>query len=324
MVNIYYLSKAKTGKKDLRGAKLRGADLSGLDLRKVDFRDADLRGVIFEGADLQGADFRKATFGRKVNFKNADLRGALFSNYGKYNTVWTNAKLEGAQGIILDSLYDNDYDNKVHRGDTVEEEDRKEEEREIIDTFKRTLAQVKEKTSPYQYCKKVKEVSKRYWTDIYTTDQRRGPSPSFAEEYNFTVQFWDEFRSIKEEAIKEAELLAKQDQEDRERERLERSNRARYVSDLEHDVSRAKRDKELESLALSIGALQAQPEYVEEHGEKLQSLQARIEEKYSVVGKGLRYLKRLFNKGRRASQIRTASKMINQINKEIADLKKDL
>ena len=60
----------------------------------------------------------------------------------------------------------------------------------------------------------------------------------------------------------------------------------------------------VEALAKEVGSLQAQPEYVKEYGKVLDNLQAKIEEKYSVVGKGLRYIKRLFSRGRRASQIK--------------------
>jgi hypothetical protein len=73
-----------------------------------------------------------------------------------------------------------------------------------------------------------------------------------------------------------------------------------------------------------VGSLQAQPDYVREYENILEDLQAKIEEKYSVVGKGLNYLKKLFSRGKRASQIRTASQMLNQLNKEISDLKKEL
>ena len=100
--------------------------------------------------------------------------------------------------------------------------------------------------------------------------------------------------------------------------------RRKTIKDIKFRVSRAKSDKELEALAKEVGSLQAQPEYVKEYGKVLDNLQAKIEEKYSVVGKGLRYIKRLFSRGRRASQIRTASQMLNQLNKEIADLKREL
>ena len=100
--------------------------------------------------------------------------------------------------------------------------------------------------------------------------------------------------------------------------------RRKAIKDVTKRVSRAKTDKELEVLAQEVGSLQAQPEYFKTYGKVLEDLQAKIEEKYSVVGKGMRFIKKLFSRGRRASQIRTASQMLKQINKEIADLKKEL
>jgi len=103
-----------------------------------------------------------------------------------------------------------------------------------------------------------------------------------------------------------------------------KKERNRVVSDLMNQIDKAKKDKELEDLAQEVGSLQAQPDYVREYENILEELQAKIEEKYSVVGKGRKFLKRVFNKGRRASQIRTASQMLNHLNKEISDLKKEL
>jgi hypothetical protein len=100
--------------------------------------------------------------------------------------------------------------------------------------------------------------------------------------------------------------------------------RLKAIQDVTKRVSRAKKDKELEALAQEVGSLQAQPEYAKEYKKVLDDLQEEIEKKYSVVGKGLNYLKKIFRRGRRASQIRTASQMLNQLNKEISDLKKNL
>jgi hypothetical protein len=73
-----------------------------------------------------------------------------------------------------------------------------------------------------------------------------------------------------------------------------------------------------------VGSLQAQPDYVKEYGKVLEDLQAEIEEKYSVLGKGLNYLKKLFGRGKRASQIRIASQMNQELQREIRELKRDL
>lgn len=100
--------------------------------------------------------------------------------------------------------------------------------------------------------------------------------------------------------------------------------RLKAIQDVTKRVSIAKKYKELEALAQEVGSLQAQPQYVKEYKKVLDDLQAKIEEKYSLLGKGMRFIKKLFRRGRRASQIRTASQMLNQLNKEISDLKKEL
>ena len=96
------------------------------------------------------------------------------------------------------------------------------------------------------------------------------------------------------------------------------------IKKLEVRVDRAKGDKELETLAKEVGKLQAQPEFKDYHKHQLLDLRDRIEGKYSVVGKGLRYLRRLFKKGHRASQIRVASQMNRELQREIRELKRDL
>ena len=108
------------------------------------------------------------------------------------------------------------------------------------------------------------------------------------------------------------------------RKTLEKLLRAAVIRDLEFRVSMASSDRFLEDLAKEVGYLQAQSEYVKEYGKVLNDLQTKIEEKYSLLGKASLYLKKLFKRGRRASQIRTASQMLNQLNKEISDLKKEL
>ena len=95
------------------------------------------------------------------------------------------------------------------------------------------------------------------------------------------------------------------------------------IKELEVQVDRAKGDKELETLAKEVGKLQAQPDLFS-YKHQLLDLRDRIEGKYSVVGKGLRYLRRLFKKGHRASQIRVASQMNRELQREIRELKRDL
>jgi len=136
----------------------------------------------------------------------------------------------------------------------------------------------------------------------------------------------ERLRREEEERLRreEEERLRREEEEEERLRREEEENRRKAIQDVTKRVSRAKEDKELEALAQEVGKLQAQPEYVKEYKKVLDDLQEEIEKKYSVVGKGLNYLKKIFNRGRRASQIRTASQMLNQLNKEISDLKKDL
>jgi len=100
--------------------------------------------------------------------------------------------------------------------------------------------------------------------------------------------------------------------------------RAGVIEDVTKRVSRAKKDRELEALAQEVGSIQAQPQYVREYKEALEELQEEIEKKYSVVGKGLSFLRRLFSRGRKASQIRVASQMNRELQREIRALKRDL
>ena len=107
-------------------------------------------------------------------------------------------------------------------------------------------------------------------------------------------------------------------------ETVEEKARRETIQDITRRVSRAKKDKELEALAQEVGSLQAQPDYVREYENILEDLQGEIEKKYSVLGKGLNYLKKLFGRGKRASQIRIASQMNQELQREIRELKRDL
>jgi hypothetical protein len=75
---------------DLRGvsmaaADLTGADFSGTDLRSSDLRNATLNDVNFAGANLGD-----------VNFTGASLEGANLSKTYLFQTIFTNANLDGA------------------------------------------------------------------------------------------------------------------------------------------------------------------------------------------------------------------------------------
>ena len=259
MANSYDIQRLDRGDKNLQNADFGGVDFLEEGIYKfkdVDFREADFRGANIEEVDGVGCDFREAKFYRThfsyATFHKCDFRGVKFNR-----TLWgrgidfQDSDLEGASGIPLETLYGFPNEGK-HKGETVEEKARREEEKA---------------------------------------------------------------RREEEERLR---------REEEERLRKMKKERNRVVSDLMNQIDKAKKDKELEALAQEVGSLQAQPEYVKEYKHLLDRMQSQIEEKYSVIGKGLRYLKRLFSKGRRASQTRTASQMLKQLNKEIVDLKKEL
>ena len=282
--------------KDLTDADLRGADLreayfrmkfmSGADLRDADLRDVDLAYV-----DLRDADLRKA-----------DLRGADLTGADLTNARFTEANLEGADlrgadltGIWIYGANLTDArgipltisDEFGHQGETVEEKLRRDspELRKERKRLKGEILRASDLESIEEVIEDIMRVRRRH-LPWARVDKNEGKL--------------DYFFPLLEEA------------------------RLKAIKDLKFYISKAKKDKELEDLAQEVGSLQAQPEYVKEYKRDLEDLQEEIEKKYSVVGKGMRYLKKLFSRGRRASQIRTASQMLNQLNKEISDLKKGL
>ena len=148
----------------------------------------------------------------------------------------------------------------------------------------------------------------------------------------------EDISDLSEEAQKELESLrvfeeeknkVKKKREEREEkrklnlmlEKRKKKERKRTLIETKRLVDKAKTDKELEALAVEVGSLQAQPEYLEEYGQQLENLQETIESKYSLVGKGIRYLKRMFSRGKRASQLRIASQMSEELQREINSLK---
>ena len=133
----------------------------------------------------------------------------------------------------------------------------------------------------------------------------------------------DRRRRLSEDQLTVEEIASIREEEERIRREEEEARRV-AIQDVTKRVSRAKKDKELEALAGEVGALQAQPQYVKEYENVLNDLQEEIERKYSVVGKGIRYLKRLFSRGKRASQVRVASEMNRELQREIKALKRDL
>jgi hypothetical protein len=129
----------------------------------------------------------------------------------------------------------------------------------------------------------------------------------------------------KKKKLEEYKARKKKEEKARREEEKARADREVIVNKVQERVNRTKafNIEGLESLAQEIGKLRGKPEYVKEHKDLLDKLQKSIEKKYSEKGDP-KDLKKLFSKGRRASQIRTASQMLKQLNKEIADLKREL
>ena len=100
----------------------------------------------------------------------------------------------------------------------------------------------------------------------------------------------------------------------------------RFVRKLADQSARIKpvNVRGLEALAKEVGSLQAQPKYVENYGKVLKEIQDQIESKYAVHGKDQKYLKKQFKMAKRASQLRIASEMNREIQREIKALKRDL
>lgn len=101
-------------------------------------------------------------------------------------------------------------------------------------------------------------------------------------------------------------------------------DRKLVVKDLVDRVNRAEKDEELEMLAFRIGQLLGDPKFLKEYARQLGKLQNMIEEKYSFMHQGMRYLRGLFTKGKKDTQVRTASRMLKDLNREISELKRSL
>lgn len=147
--------------------------------------------------------------------------------------------------------------------------------------------------------------------------------PEYVEEYGSVLDGF--LATIKQKKLDNYRLRKfiegiKREKEDKAARKIERKFR---IKEMKRDISKAEKDKELEKLAFELGELMGQPEYLKEYGTVLEDLKEKIEEKYSLVGKGVRFLKRLFSRGKRASQIRTASKMLNELNQEIKTLSRE-
>lgn len=147
--------------------------------------------------------------------------------------------------------------------------------------------------------------------------------PEYLEEYSSILDGF--LKTIKEKKLHNFRLRKfneglRREKEDKAAQKIERKFK---IKEMKRAISKAKNDKDLEVLAVELGGLMGQPEYINEYDSILEKLKETIEKKYSILGKSLRFLKRLFSRGKRASQIRTASKMLNELNQEIKTLSRE-
>ena len=276
--------------KDLERALAGDKNLRGADLKDARLTWADLR-----GADLRGADLTDVN-GIGADFTDADLTNADFSGADLIKAVFTNADLTNAKGIHLSISL-----RFPHKGETIEERIRRDSAESLVEA-RNELESIKKLIKKTKSHRGLYKIERTLLTPLLAKIKK-------SEILDDDPDLWEERHQALDCYHRREEQL------DRKRKRREE------IEYLKTQVTKAKGDKELESLAQEVGELQAQPEYVR-YKKTLSEIQEEIEEKYSLLGKGMRYLKRLFRRGRRASQIRTASQMLNQLNKEIAHLKK--
>ena len=255
----------------------------------------DIQRLLAGDKDLQGADLSRFNFGeevyinriRGVDFRGADFTGSLLQGFDCVKCDFRGAKFYGTSFGY----------NTFHKCDFRDVEFNSSWGRDV---------------------------------DFQGSDLEGASGIPFKTLYGLANDGKHKGETVEEKVRREEEERNRKEKEERlrkEEERIRKEEeriRRKTIQDVTKRVSRAKKDKELEALAQEVGSLQAQSDYVKEYGKDLNDLQTKIEEKYSVIGKGIIYLKKLFSKGRRASQIRTASQMLKQLNKEIADLKKEL
>jgi len=305
------LSNANLSGKVLRYFKAAMANLTntafrGADLRESSFVDAKCNGADFTGANLEDSTFFQAELNNTI-FKGANLKNVSLVNVDLNSVEFEGADLKGVSfkwsdldGMDLSKAKNVEFIKDLEGANL---EGTKGIPLKVSAKFKHEGETLEEKASREEEERLRREEEERL---------RREEEERLRREEEEEERF---FREEEEERLRREEEKAR-----REEERLRR----KAIQDVTKRVSRAKKDKELEALAHDVGTLQAQPEYVKEYGKVLNDLQAKIEEKYSVVGKGRKFLKRLFSRGRRASQIRVASRMNRELQREIRELKRDL
>lgn len=284
---------------------LSDADLSWSDLRGADLTDADLSKANLTGADLRGANLAKADL-RNAYLYQARLNGAKLTDADLRNAKLVYADLEDSDLRYADLRYADLEDATLINADLTG-----------ADLRHTKLWGTKLQKAKLNYAKlKGADLEEAILTgaDLRNVDLTEAHLKN-AEGIPLPIS--DQFPH-RGETVEER---LRREEEERVRGRL-----SKFIKKLTERVERAKpvNIRNLEVLAQEIGSLQAQPEYVEHFGKTLKKLQETIEAKYAIHGKDHRYLQKQFKMARRASQIRVASQMNLELQREIKALKRDL
>jgi uncharacterized protein YjbI with pentapeptide repeats len=276
----------------------------GLDLTNLDLEGADLRKKDFSRASFKGSSLSYAQLDRSV-FKGSVLNGVSLKEASCVDSDFSNAILIGAD--LTEAILWADFPS--------------------ANLTSATLTKAKLRGANLKGC---------YLTDATLTDadlsganlsgaDLRGANlkGSTLKGANFTGVVFDK-HTLKSLSLKQLQGargvgdILRFFEMDR-KNMIERSSR---VQELYRRVQKAESDDELESLAEEVALLETQPLFIKEHRHTLRDMHLMIEDKYSSLGKGLRYLQKFFNRGKKAGQIRVASQILLELEREIESYKK--
>ena len=303
-------------KQDLEGASMQGTkaprgnfkqmDLTGIDLRGSDLTGANFHGSALANAKLMKADFTKAdlaeTILEKADLSRAILKDADLRESSLLYAILDNADLQGAdlRGAVFNgaSLRKTDFRKSELRGSsfylTKGSPDFSGADLSRADFTNAQLRGADFRGSDLTEASF--EVAKLENPDFTGADLTMVSGLSV----EITMNFPHKGFTILEQEMQET------------------------IKDLGKAIKQSRKDRELENLAVEVGALEADPLYSKVYAKVLEEMHEVIEDKYSLVGKGLKYLTKMFNRGKRASQIRVASQMNRELQREIKALKRDV
>lgn len=303
-------------KQDLEGASMQGTkaprgNFKNMDLRKIDLSDSDLRGAIFHGSSLEDAKLMKAdltkanlakTILEKANLERAILKDADLRESSLEYAILDNADLQGADLRGADfqgaSLRETDFRKSELRGCTFYLS-KGSPDFTGADLTGADFTNVQMRGADFTGADLTEanfEVAKLENPDFTGADLTMVSGLSV----EITMNFPHKGFTILEQEMQET------------------------IKDLGRAIKQSRKDRELEDLAVEVGALEADPLYSKVYAKVLKEMHEAIEDKYSLVGKGLKYLTKMFSRGKRASQVRVASQMNRELQREIRELKRDL